>query len=73
VIVGDGQTIENAAFTVQDGRFVQVGARDQVEVPEGATRVDLTGRTVIPALINTHMHTPATTREALVSFLEHNA
>jgi len=73
VIVGDGQIIENAAFTVQDGRFVEVGAQGQVEVPEGATRVDLTGRTVMPALINAHMHTPGTTREALASFLEHNA
>jgi imidazolonepropionase-like amidohydrolase len=73
VVVGDGQTIEDAVFTVQDGRFGVVGPRAAVTVPEGATRVDLTGKTVIPALINTHMHTPGTTREALVSFLEHNA
>ena len=57
--------IEDAAFVVDDGRFVQVGRRGEVQVPAGATRVDLTGKTVIPAIVDTHTHMP-TTREALV-------
>ncbi len=73
VIVGDGSTpIEDGAIVVQGDRFLAIGRRGQIEVPDGAARVDLTGRTVIPALINTHMHAPVG-REALVSFLEHNA
>ena len=57
VIVGDGRApIENATFVVDGGRFTQVGRAGDVKVPAGATRVSLTGKTVIPALIDTHTH-----------------
>ncbi|HEY7442113.1 MAG TPA: amidohydrolase family protein [Vicinamibacterales bacterium] len=57
VIVGDGRApIENAAFVVQGGRFTQVGRAGDVKVPAGAARVSLSGKTVIPALIDTHTH-----------------
>ena len=50
LIVGDGSApIEDAAFLVEGNRFTQVGRKGQVTVPAGATRVDLTGKTVIPA------------------------
>jgi len=74
LIVGDGSApIEDAVLLVEDGRFTAVGPRAAVEIPEDAGRVDLSGRTVMPALVNAHVHTPATSREALVSFLEHYA
>jgi imidazolonepropionase-like amidohydrolase len=73
LIVGDGQaTIENATFVIDGGRFVQVGRSGDVQVPEGASRVDLTGKTVIPALIDTHTHLRSE-REALVKDLERRA
>lgn len=73
VIVGDGSApIENAVFVVENGRFSGVGTRGEVEVPAGAARVDLTGQTVMPALVNAHMHPPST-REELVEALYHNA
>ncbi len=72
VIVGDGQTIENATFVVDDTRFVAVGASGSVEVPEGAARVDLAGMTVIPAIVDAHTHL-STTREALIGDLESRA
>jgi imidazolonepropionase-like amidohydrolase len=73
LIVGDGSApVENAAFVVQNGRFVQVGRRDQVKVPAGASRVDLTGKTVIPAIVDAHTHQP-TTREALIDSLQRKA
>jgi imidazolonepropionase-like amidohydrolase len=73
VIVGDGQVIENALFTVDDesGRFLAVGASD-LAVPEGATRVDLGGVTVMPAIVDAHTHL-STTREALLEDLERRA
>ena len=73
LIVGDGSVpIENSTFIVDDTRFVQVGRTGDVEVPAGAVRVDLTGRTVIPALIDTHTHL-GRTREALVEDLQRKA
>ena len=73
LIVGDGSApIEDAVFVVDGGVFTAVGARDDVEVPEGAARVDLTGQTVIPAIIDAHKHV-AQEREALIGQLEHFA
>jgi imidazolonepropionase-like amidohydrolase len=57
LVPGDGTgPIENAVFVVEDGRFTAVGATGTVTVPEGATHVDLSGKTVIPALVNGHVH-----------------
>jgi imidazolonepropionase-like amidohydrolase len=57
IIIGDGSpAIENAAILVQGGRVLAVGASGQVQAPAGATRVDLTGKTVIPGFVNTHQH-----------------
>jgi imidazolonepropionase-like amidohydrolase len=73
LITGDGSApIENAAFIVDGARFVQVGKAGQLQVPSGAARVDLTGKTVMPAIIDTHTHL-ATTRDALVDQLQRKA
>lgn len=57
IIVGDGTApIESGVFVVQDGRFTAVGPKGAVSVPPGATRVSLAGRTVMPALVNAHVH-----------------
>ena len=72
VIVGDGRVIQNATFVVEDGQFVVVGAAGDVDVSTAATRVDLTGMTVMPAIVDAHTHL-STTREALVGDLERRA
>ena len=56
VIVGDGRVVEEAAFLVRDDLIVRVGSAGEVPAPPEATVVDLTGRTVMPALVNTHAH-----------------
>jgi imidazolonepropionase-like amidohydrolase len=74
VIVGDGSApIEDAVFVVENGRFQKVGKPPMlVVVPENAPRVDLRGKTVMPAIVDTHTHMP-TTREALVERLQQKA
>ena len=67
-----GAAIENATFVVEGGRFTQVGRSDAVKVPAGATRVDLTGKTVMPAIVDAHVHL-STTREELVADLRRRA
>ena len=73
VIVGDGSDpIANGVFVVEDGRFVAAGGADEVMAPEGAARVDLSGRFVIPALIDTHVHLRVD-REGLIDDLQRRA
>jgi len=56
LITGDGAAIENSAFLVEGNRFTQVGRRGDVVAPAGAARVDLTGKTVMPTMIDLHGH-----------------
>ena len=73
LIVGDGSApIENATFVVDGTRFVQVGRTGEVEVPEGPARMDLTGMTVMPAIIDTHTHL-SRERDALIEDLRRRA
>jgi imidazolonepropionase-like amidohydrolase len=73
LIVGDGSdAIEDSVFIVQDGVFTVVGPRDAVDIPTGAARVDLTGQTVMPAIVDAHKHI-AGTREERIALLEHLA
>jgi imidazolonepropionase-like amidohydrolase len=51
-----GAPIENAAFIVEGGRITAVGRSGELALPAGAARIDLTGKTVIPALIDAHVH-----------------
>jgi len=64
LIVGDGRVIENATLVVDGARLAQAGAAAGVRVPSGAKRVDLRGRTVMPMIVDTHVHL-STTREGL--------
>jgi len=57
LIVGDGSApIEDSAFIVEGDRFTQIGRKGQLAVPAGAARIDLTGRTVMPAIVDAHGH-----------------
>jgi imidazolonepropionase-like amidohydrolase len=58
LIVGDAATppIARGAFVVDGGVITAIGAAGTVTAPPGAARVDLTGKTVMPALIDVHTH-----------------
>jgi len=57
LITGDGSApVDNAAFLVEGDAFTWVGTRGERQPPAGAVRVDLSGKTVIPALIDGHNH-----------------
>ncbi len=51
-----GAPLEAATIVVADGRITAVGPADAVPVPDGADRVDLAGKTVMPGLVNAHAH-----------------
>src|SRR5216684_2485211 len=53
LVIGDASApIEGGAFVVRNGRITAVGRRGAVPTPAGAARVDLTGKTVMPAMNN---------------------
>jgi imidazolonepropionase-like amidohydrolase len=51
-----GGVIENGTVVVRGNRIAAVGPADEVEVPAGAFRVELNGRTLLPGLIDAHAH-----------------
>jgi len=73
LIVGDGSApIENGTLLVEGTKIVQAGRATDVRVPAGANRVSLAGKTVMPMLIDTHVHL-SQTRERLVRDLRQRA
>ena len=58
---GDRRVLADGAIAIAAGRIVAVGPRAEVEAGHRASeRIDATGRTVIPGLINGHAHVPMT-------------
>jgi imidazolonepropionase-like amidohydrolase/streptogramin lyase len=56
LIAGDGgPAIDNSAFVVSGDRITQVGRKGALDAA-GARHVDLTGKTVMPALVDAHVH-----------------
>ena len=72
LITGDGRVIENATLVVDGERIAQVGPGNEVKVPAGAQRVNVAGKTVMPMLIDTHVHV-SPTREGIVRDLRARA
>jgi imidazolonepropionase-like amidohydrolase len=72
LIVGDGRVIENATLLVEGTKIARAGAAADVRVPEGAKRVSLAGKTVMPMIVDTHVHL-SETREALIRDLRQRA
>ena len=57
LIIGDGSApIESSAFIIENSKFLRVGKKGALQVPAGATHVDLTGKTVMPAMVDIHSH-----------------
>jgi hypothetical protein len=57
LIIGDASApIESGAFVVRSGRIIAIGRKGTIRPPARAARVDLTGKTVMPAMNNIHVH-----------------
>lgn len=51
-----GRPLDDAVIIIQGDTFAAVGPKDQVTVPKDAEIIDLKGKTVIPGLIDAHIH-----------------
>jgi imidazolonepropionase-like amidohydrolase len=56
LITGDGEVFERATLVIDGSRIAAAGAPGTTAVPAGATRLDLSGKTIMPALIDAHAH-----------------
>src|SRR5215218_9040432 len=66
IIDGTGAApIEKGRIVVEGEKIVRAGSADATAAPDGAERVDLAGKTVIPGLIDLHFHIENDPRMAL--------
>lgn len=57
IIDGSGSDpIEDGVLLVREGRVAAIGTKADVEIPEGAIINDISGKTIMPGIINAHGH-----------------
>ena len=53
-----GGIIDDGVIVISGDRIVAVGKRGSVTIPAGAKTIDVTGKTIIPGLVDAHAHGP---------------
>ena len=48
--------IPDSVVVIRDGRIESAGGRDVTSIPSGSEVIDVTGKTIIPGLVNLHVH-----------------
>jgi hypothetical protein len=48
--------VENSVVLIEDGKIVHVGREWEVAIPAGATVINAAGKTIIPGLVDGHIH-----------------
>ena len=48
--------VADSVVVIRDGRIETAGPRDTTPVPAGAETIDVTGKTIMPGLVNLHVH-----------------
>src|SRR5579859_3715746 len=51
-----GTNLSNQVILIQNDRIIDVGPADRVKIPSGARVIDLSSATVLPGLIDRHVH-----------------
>jgi imidazolonepropionase-like amidohydrolase len=51
-----GPEIERGTIVIQNGKIIAVGSSAEVKIPAGATKIDATGKVIMPGLVDTHSH-----------------
>ncbi|HYY98991.1 MAG TPA: amidohydrolase family protein [Pyrinomonadaceae bacterium] len=56
VINADGRQVADGVLVVRGGKIVAIGPRSSTQAPAGAQVVDLTGKVIMPGIVDTHSH-----------------
>lgn len=48
--------IDNGVIVVENGKITAIGPAGSVAIPAGAEQVDVTGKVILPGLVDTHSH-----------------
>ncbi|TRX55931.1 amidohydrolase family protein [Thalassomonas sp. M1454] len=66
VLTMEGEEIINDGVVLVDGKHIKaVGSRSDVKIPSGAEIIDVTGKTVMPGLVDAHAHGPQGSNEII--------
>jgi imidazolonepropionase-like amidohydrolase len=56
ILTAAGAPIDSGVLVIQKGKILAVGAAKETPLPEGAEVIDVSGKTIIPGLVDTHSH-----------------
>ncbi|HEY1859846.1 MAG TPA: hypothetical protein VGG61_05810 [Gemmataceae bacterium] len=56
ILTAAGKPIDKGVLIIEKGKIVAVGSEDEVKVPEKARVIEVSGKTIIPGLVDTHSH-----------------
>ena len=69
--VASGRLLERPALVIVDGRISAIGTQGTLALPADATRIDLPGQTLLPGLIDMHVHLDADARISGTRYLDY--
>jgi imidazolonepropionase-like amidohydrolase len=62
-----GVPVQDAVVLIQDGQIEKVGAAGDIRIPDNTQIIDVSGSTILPGFINTHVHS-AFSEESLIAW-----
>jgi len=48
--------VDDGVIIIRHGRITRIGARPEIEIPENARVIDVSGKTIMPGFVDTHSH-----------------
>ncbi|TKJ29933.1 hypothetical protein CEE39_08675 [bacterium (candidate division B38) B3_B38] len=68
LIDGTGaQPLDNAVIVITNGKFTAIGPQGKIVIPKEARVIDVKGKTVVPGLIDAHVHSTYASEEVVSS------
>ncbi len=56
ITMRDDEVIEDGTIVIDGNRIVAVGVQGEVDVPSSATVIDVSGKTIMPGMVDVHAH-----------------